>query len=288
MDPRYKKFLTLVELGSFSAAAKKLHVSQPAITIAMASLERSLGKRLIIRKRHLVELTTSGKIVLESARRINQEIEQMQKNLENNATLPVAHVGFIDSIAHLLYTSPKSQPVLSNIEVMVDSSVKIINDLKNCQIDFGFITGQALPLDTDIVTYKLHDEPFVFVTSPANHPKHMVNEISDWLAFNQDSTTYKHFKKLFSRQNIQVTPTFYSTSMELLKEMAIAGNGTALLPEHFVKSAVQNNLLVVVETQPMSRPIWIISRKNDNKPNLFEPLASKINELLVKNNTRVL
>lgn len=282
MDQRYKKFLKVVEFGSFSAAAKQLRVSQPAITIAIASLEHSLDTKLLLRNRHSIELTSAGKIVHAAALRIQAEIESMHSQLHGGLSTPVAHVGLIDSIAHLLYASPKEKPLLSNIEVMVDNSVRIINDLVNGVIDFGFITGQPEPLAGNIATYKLHDEPFVFVTSPAHAPNGVVSEIPEWLAFNQESTTYRHFVYQFKKRRLNVTPTFYSTSLDLLKDMAIAGNGIALLPMHFVQTSLDNGLLTVVDVAPLYRPIWIISRKDGAKPTLFEPLAAKINELLAR------
>lgn len=280
MDQRYRKFMKVVELGSFSAAAKQLRVSQPAITIAIASLERALGKKLLLRKRQAIELTPEGEIVYASSQRLNAEIEDMQRQLNADGGAPVAHIGLIDSIAHLLYASPKERTLLTNIEVMVDNSVRIINDLTSGAIDFGFITGQPEPLGDDITSYKLHDESFVFVASPSHAPAAKVSEIPDWLAFNQDSTTFRHFTYQFKKHRLNVTPKFYSTSMDLLKDMAIAGNGTALLPDHFVRAAIDNGLLVVVRTAPLHRPIWIITRKDVAKPAIFEPLLVRINELL--------
>lgn len=279
MDQRYNKFVKVVELGSFSAAAKQLRVSQPAITIAIASLEHSLGLKLLIRNRQSIELTPSGEIVYATATRIRDEIEGMNRQLRGDFE-PVAHIGLIDSIAHLLYSSPNERPLLSNIEVMVDNSVRIINDLVSGVIDFGLITGQPEPLSSDIASYKLRDELFVFVTSPNRAPNKKVAEINDWLAFNQDSTTYRHFSRLFKKYRLKVIPKFYSTSMELLKDMAVAGNGTALLPLHFVQAAIDNNLLTIVDTEPLYRPLWIISRKNSAKPTVLDPIAAKINELL--------
>lgn len=280
MDQRYKKLVAVVEFGSFSAAAKQLRVSQPAITIAIASLERSLGKKLLIRNRQTVKLTPEGEVVYASALRIREEIDSMQSLLHGDAKTPLTHVGLIDSIAHLLYASPKEKILLSNIEVMVDNSVRIINDLISGSIDFGLITGQPRPLANDITAHKLHDEQFIFVTAPTNAAVGPANTIRDWLAFNQDSTTYKHFMHQFKKKRLKVTPSFYSTSMDLLKDMAIAGNGTALLPVHFVQPALDNGLLVEVDVEPLYRPIWIITKKDGAQTTLFEPLVTKINELL--------
>lgn len=279
MDHRYKKFLTLVETGSFSAAAKQLHVSQPAITIAIASLELKLGKKLLVRNKHKVELTPDGEVVLSTAKKINKEVANMWALLQSNNS-SVTHVGFIDSIAHLLYTSPKQKKLLSNIEVMVDNSVRILQELGDKHIEFGLITGQTAKLPEDFIIHKLNDEPFVFVTSPNRAPKKAVTEITDWLAFNQASTTYSHFVNQFIKNELHVSPIFYSTSLELLKDMAKAGNGTALLPRHFVANELSSGTLQIVKTKPMYRPIWMVSRRTDKRPKLLVSLTKQINTLL--------
>lgn len=280
MDHRYKKFLTLVEQGSFSSAAKTLRISQPAITISIASLEHSLGKKLIIRRKKIVELTPEGEIVYNAAKKINTEIINMNIKLTKNISNNITQVGLIDSIAHLLYSSPNKNSILDNIEVMVDNSIRIINELISGKIDFGLITGQPSSLNEEISVQKLHNEPFVFVTAPEKVPKNAATEINNWLAYNQASTSYKHFLKQFKKQGIVVKPSFYSTSMELLKEMAITGNGTALLPLHFVKNDIDKGSLGIVKTKPLFRPIWIISRKTNTKPKLQVDLSNRINHLL--------
>lgn len=285
MDHRYKKFLTLVEAGSFSAAAKQLRVSQPAMTIAIASLERSLGKKLLLRKKHTVQLTADGDIVLRAAKAVDHEIERMHAALRTSAMKRRVHVGLIDSIAHLLFASAADKSVLENIEIMVDNSRRIMQDLADKKIDYGLITGQPAPLPSDFTIHKLHDEPFVFVASPALAPAKPVTAISNWLAFNQDSTTYRHFVRQFKKAGLQVAPTFYSTSLDLLKDMAIAGNGVALLPYHFVEDALQNKLLQVVKTEALYRPIWAISRRDETTVSGLTALTTQVETLLSHKNS---
>lgn len=280
MDHRYKKFLTLVEQGSFSSAAKALRISQPAITISIASLEHSLGKKLIIRRKKLIELTPYGEIVYKASKKIDAEVNAMNFKLSETNQGNTTHVGLIDSIAHLLYSTPKQNSILDNIEVMVDNSIRIINELSNGKIDVGLITGQPDSLNQAINVQKLHNEPFVFVTSPDKVPKQEVIEINNWLAYNQASTSYKHFVKQCKKQGIIIKPSFYSTSMELLKEMAMAGNGIALLPLHFVKNDISKGKLGVIKTKPLFRPLWIISRKSNNTLKLQVDLYNHINQLL--------
>lgn len=278
MDHRYRKFLAVAETGSFSEAAKKLRVTQPAITLAIASLERAFGVKLYVRKKYAVELTAQGKIVAHASKKIAAEVDKMKIELARSEKTKHFQVGIIDSIAHLLYASA-DQLLISNIEVMVDNSQRIISELLADKIDIGVITGQPNALNKDISTHKVNDEEFIFVCAPYLAPADYVDRVDDWLAINQDSTTYRHFTKQFKKENLEVTPVFYSTTMELLKEMAVAGKGTALLPKHLVKQSIDNGTLEVVKTKKLYRPIWVVSRKDTDQLDL-QQFISRLNILL--------
>lgn len=63
-------FVTAADTGTLTAAAEELHVSQAAVSRAIASLERSLGQRMLRRGRHGCEPTAFGETMLPQARRI--------------------------------------------------------------------------------------------------------------------------------------------------------------------------------------------------------------------------
>ncbi len=284
MDHRFKKFYEVARYKSFSAAALALGKSQPAITLAIGSLERSLGVKLFERNRYDVELTKEGKIVLESATKIFKEDELLHKKLAKLIIHPSRHIGIIDSIAYLLYSSAKDSNILSGLEIMVDNSKKIISDLLTDKIDLGLITGQLGYVPKDIRVKKLHTEKFVFVCSPKLKSKNRESKIDDWLAFNLDSTTYAHFTKQFRKLGLNIQPVFYSTSLELLKDMALTGRGTALLPYHMVKEDIASGRLIKIKTPPLTRPIWAIARKKNRSS--VDDLSKQVNNLLIAANTK--
>ncbi len=281
MDHRYRKLLAVAETGSFSAAAKQLHVSQPAITFSIASLERSLGVKLCVRKKSAVELTERGLIVVHSAKKIAAEINKMQTRIAQHDSPTHFQVGIIDTVAQLIFSVPKNISLLKNIEVSVDNSNRILSELLANEIDAGLITGQPTDLGKDIIITNKHAEEFIFVCSPDLAKPGLISNINDWLAFNKDSTSYSHFSKLFKKLGLNVTPVFYSTSIEILKDMALAGKGTALLPRHIVSDSLQNHQLVIVKTKPLYRPIWTVIRK-DNSSRALETLANQVDSLLAK------
>src|SRR3546814_2555333 len=62
-------FVAVVEQGSVGAAATRLHVTQPAVTRRLQSLESALGTRLLDRETRPPQPTVHGRAVLEQARR---------------------------------------------------------------------------------------------------------------------------------------------------------------------------------------------------------------------------
>jgi len=279
MDHRYRKFLAVVETGSFSAAAKRLRVTQPAVTLAIASLEHSLGVRLYVRRRAPVELTIEGRVVADAARALAVEDERLRSRLRQVLAHEHRQIGLIDSIAHLLYASSEDRGLLSGVEVMVDNSRRILRDLAAGKIELGVITGQQTELGPEVAVRKLRGEEFVFVARPEQALLKAPACINNWLATNPDSTSYRYFTRLFVQEGLQVTPIFYSASMELLRDMALSGKGTALLPRHIVQDSIAGGSLAVVKTKPLYRPIWVVTRREDG-PKTARMFVSQLSALL--------
>ena len=65
-----RMFLAVVEEGSVTAAARRMHISQPALSQAMVALERRLGLQLLVRHRTGIELTDAGRTLLTESRAV--------------------------------------------------------------------------------------------------------------------------------------------------------------------------------------------------------------------------
>src|SRR5204862_5355946 len=74
-------FLEVAESGSFSAAAVRLHLTQPGVSQQIRGLETHLGTQLFVRRGHGVELTASGYDLLEPARRMINLSELTERTL---------------------------------------------------------------------------------------------------------------------------------------------------------------------------------------------------------------
>ncbi|MFT8776851.1 MAG: LysR family transcriptional regulator [Gluconacetobacter liquefaciens] len=72
-------FVRVVETGSFTAAARRLHLGQPAVSKAVAQLERQLGVQLLLRSSHGLAPTGAGQRYFERAARIIAETEEADR-----------------------------------------------------------------------------------------------------------------------------------------------------------------------------------------------------------------
>lgn len=77
-----RAFLAVVEHGSFSAAARALDLSQPAVTMQVQALESDVGATLLDRRYRGVDLTEAGKTLLPHARAVIGELEEARDELE--------------------------------------------------------------------------------------------------------------------------------------------------------------------------------------------------------------
>ena len=71
-------FIAVVETGSFSAAARRLRVGQPAVSKTIAQLESRLGTKLLLRSTHGLTPTEAGQAYFDRARRAVQEADEAE------------------------------------------------------------------------------------------------------------------------------------------------------------------------------------------------------------------
>lgn len=81
-------FSTLVRFGSFSATARELNLTTPAISKRLAQIEARLGVQLLNRTTRGISLTPKGEVYLSLARRILADIEDMEQQVCSAVTAP--------------------------------------------------------------------------------------------------------------------------------------------------------------------------------------------------------
>jgi DNA-binding transcriptional LysR family regulator len=148
----YRYFVMIVEKGSFSAAARAMHVSQPALSAQIRELERLLGFSLFDRTSRRVELTGQGLRFLDYARRIILETEFINRAAQDIRANPLrigaAHfTALIPLRLRLIEDFGRSHPEVS-LSVLGRQHIQLFEDLHSRKLDVAItlepqIDGEA-------------------------------------------------------------------------------------------------------------------------------------------------
>ncbi|MGE0612450.1 MAG: LysR substrate-binding domain-containing protein [Hyphomicrobiales bacterium] len=100
-------FVEIVDEGSLSGAARRLHIAQPALTIQIAHLEQDLGCKLLVRSSRGVKPTSAGLSLYREARSILRQFEQIKRVIKLNSAEAAGEVtvGFTSSLSPFFSTS---------------------------------------------------------------------------------------------------------------------------------------------------------------------------------------
>lgn len=264
MHHELEKFLSIVEHGSFTEAARHTHISQPALTSAIQSLEARFDTKLFFRGTKPLRLTGQGEIVYTSASRIRMELNQLAYQLKNiqSGHARSTPIGAIDSIAMRIFQDGIHD---DNLEVHVDNSARLIDAVQNSRIDLAFI---ATPLTQPSGSLQLTDmmlEKFILITHPelARNMHTSISKyrkIDNFITYNPESTTFQRIAAAMKTQKVTYQITFASTSPELIRQAVINKKGAALLPETFVMEYVKTGSLCKLEDITFERPISLVAR----------------------------
>jgi LysR family transcriptional regulator, transcription activator of glutamate synthase operon len=141
-------FLKVVDLGSFSAAADELYISQSSLSKQIMALEKELGFPLFDRSKRKIAITLAGKAFLPHAQNLNAEFQAMLANFAPYKTIPamsiiaipvIAQYEIAAYIAHFRQAYPDIQLALEERE-----AVAILPALNSQQFDLAFLRDNYL------------------------------------------------------------------------------------------------------------------------------------------------
>src|ERR1700738_4651178 len=138
-------FVAVVEAGSLTVAARKLHTSQPSLSRQIRDLEEEIGAGLLTRRARGIELTPAGRAFLEHARSVLSQVEAAAEAARRVAhpAKPCFTIGFLTG--HELTWMPEALQILRdelpNIDVMISSqySPQLANALLKGTVDAAFL-----------------------------------------------------------------------------------------------------------------------------------------------------
>lgn len=290
MHNRLEFFIKLVDTGSFTKAAKDLHLSQPALSIAIQKLERELDTKLIIRSHRSFKLTEAGKIAYSTAKDLSQLTDKLKFKLAELANQkPSVAIGMIDSIAYALISHGDKFAELDShikLSLSINDSANLISALQREEIDIAVVAEQTTPLPSTLSEKYLSKEPLVIVTHTAaldNVKKDIKDHrINNFLSYNQGSNSATIIQQTLSKRGVEIFPVFYSTSPEMLLRVVLAKRGTAVLPYVLCKQYLQSKELSIVKIGKQSiidRGISLVTHNNQQLSPLLLKASGQVSKV---------
>lgn len=243
-------FLAVAETGSFTAAAGKLFLTQPAISKRIAQLEAQLDCPLFDRIGRNITLTEAGRMLLPKAKKWLLELDDIRRSI-NNLSGNIAGVLRIGTSHHIgLHRLP---PILRDyakrypdvtLDIRFIDSEEAWEAVLHGELELGVVTLPPEP-DDRVSQYALWDDPLVFVAAP-DHPLAAINTISlttltEHEALLPPPTTFTRqlVSRLFEQHRLKAKIAISTNYLETLYMMTTIGLGWSLLPQAMLDSRVQ-------------------------------------------------
>ncbi|MFT4179493.1 MAG: DNA-binding transcriptional regulator OxyR [Thermomonas sp.] len=281
--------VALADLRHFGKAADACFVSQPTLSTQIRKLEEELGVTLIERAPRKVMLTAAGQDMVQRARRIVAEVEQMKEaaRRSKDPESGTLRLGVFPTLApyllpHVVPDLRERFPQLVLLLVEEKSDV-LLQRLREGKLDAALL---ALPVhDEQLHAQFLFEEPFV-LAAPQHHElakkKQLdMDQLSDeTLLLLEDGHCLRDQALDVCRlSGAQEKAGFRATSLETLRQMVAAGVGVTLLPALSVHEPIVQPAgikLVPFRKPAPSRRIALVWRKSSALDGFLHTLADAI------------
>ncbi|WHY80055.1 LysR family transcriptional regulator [Neobacillus sp. WH10] len=272
MDQHLEVFVKVVEKENFSKAAEELHMTQPAVSQYIRTLEESIGTRLLERSNKYVRLNKAGEIVYHHAKEILALYTKMQSlvdDLSNKASGPIA-IGASYTfgeyiLPHIIARMQVQYPLISP-SIKIQNTKEIIELVKMHQLDIGIIEGffKENTLNSEVVS----EDKMVIVAPPGHHllTEKREKSISDlaeetWILREEGSGTREAAENLFRMYDFTPKKIMEFGSIQLIKESVEAGLGISLLSHWAIEKELVNGYIRMIDVKglPFKRHFSILT-----------------------------
>jgi DNA-binding transcriptional LysR family regulator len=253
-------FLTVATEKSFSRAGEKLLRTQPAVSLAIQRLENDLGEKLIDRSGKELQLTDSGRIVAEYARRFDNlrlDLENALAELRDNAAGRLIIGANESTTLYLLHHVERFRHTYPKIKVQVRRSLssRVPAQLIDGDLELGLISYD--PDDDRLVSTVIYRDHLAFVVSPqhrfAERKSVSISELGmeTFIAHNVLSPYREVVLKEFQRRKVPLNMDVEMPTVEAIRRLVQRNEGVAFLPRMCVEQEIGQGLLCEVDVEEM-------------------------------------
>ena len=281
-------FVLVVDTGSFSAAARRLNVGQPAVSKMVAQLEERLGVKLLVRTTHGLTATEAGLNYYERARRSIEEADEaelaargagssLSGKLRISAAVTFARIHLMPRLPEFL----RQHPDLGIDVVLDDRNVDLIQE----GIDVALRMGRLA--DSSLTARRITSGPQVVVGTPTYFARAGEPKAPGDLAA-QEAVIYDQTGGgddwTFRRDNAEIAVTLKSrlrvSAAEGVRAAVLANAGIAIASEWmFVPEIEDGTVKVVLQDWTLPRiDLWAVfpAGRTTTKARIFTQFVQEL------------
>lgn len=251
-----ESFYWTVKLGSFAAAAERLHATQSAISMRIRELEQSLGTELFDRSQRTARLTDKGRELMEYAVPLLEMCAEARQriaapeSITGYVRLGVAEVVSMTWLPRLIELLARKFPRV-RLEIDEGLTGELMEGLRAGNVDLVLAPGRA-PLP-DMNARSLGGVEFAWMASPKlglGKRPHSPSDLAGWpvIGLKRSSYHYAPIEDWFRRGNARCRYLAHCKSMAVAASMTVAGLGITFLPVRCYRQALERGELEILPT----------------------------------------
>jgi DNA-binding transcriptional LysR family regulator len=265
-----RTLVTIAEMGSFAAAAKKLYLAPPTISLHVAELESRFGTTLLLRQRQRVVPTGVGFGLIERARRLLADIDLVLEEVSNQVEGRAGRVRLGASTGALAWLLPRALETMRHkypeidVQVSVLTSREAVVRVEQGKLDIGLVAlPQAVTKGVQIAPWRCNPV-MAFVPHSWSPPRTITPA---WLAARplilNDASTRMHrlIMDWFAAAGEQPRAHIELNFSDAIKSLVATGYGAALLPWESSCAAVDARVVVASLNPQLWRPLGLAYRE---------------------------
>ncbi|HTK25387.1 MAG TPA: LysR family transcriptional regulator [Pyrinomonadaceae bacterium] len=250
-----KAFLAIAEAKTFTAGARRVNVTQAAISMQIRQLEDEVGLPLFTRTPRRVILTEAGEYLLDRARKILREHDSALAEIAEVAgaehgRLRIGSASAMFATQQLPFIMQKLKQKFPNADLTVSSgtSQRLVDKIMHGEVDMAFI---SLPVDNpNITTELLFSDEIIAIA----HPKHILASekyISaatlageNLILGERGGNTRRMVDEFFAAANVKPNITMELSRQEAINQMVEMGLGVGLAGAKTVAREIREGRLI--------------------------------------------
>ena len=278
-------FWTIAKEGSIKKASRKLHLTQPGLSLQLKNLENYFGKKLFDRKVRKLILNDAGKVAVDYCNTIFNLTEEMQHSLQQIKPVKqkLVRVGVLPSLSstHVHeFVVPLWNDKSLSVSVSEGNLEELLFLLESKNLEIVLSDREVMRRKKKISNFRLRPRKIIavgnsnFSFARKNFPKSLNNV--PMIQFTRHSQIRAEIDQYLDDNEIRPQIVGEADDVALLCLAAVQGNAIAVLPQNAVKEPLaQGSLIKLGELKNMKSDMWALVREDSRNIKVVEKTIAR-------------